>query len=187
MKLREENRKYTETLNKYEEVKEEVRLLKSNTLDLSRLLEQRKQDEQALKRKVASFHSVPITSDDWDVNDVLLSSHPIPLLHQYAASGKELDDDSEIRQLLSFVHSHFPAFLEEIDRRGINLKQSQRLVCVLVNLCFLPSEICILLNMSSSSLSNMRKRLLQRLFDEEGNASVFDDRIRSLRPPYRQK
>jgi hypothetical protein len=155
--------------------------------DVTKLLEQKEQNEKTLLRQVASFHADSIMPTEWDVNDVILSQDPIPLLHKYAANGTQLTSDEDIRQLLSLVRKTLPSFLEEIERRGGNLKQIQRLVCILVKLRFLPSEICVLLNMSSSSLSNMRKRLLKRLFDENGNASVFDERIRSLRPDYGEK
>ncbi len=187
MKLREENRKYLKVLSEYDKTRKEVQTLKSNMSDVTKLLEQKEQNEKTLLRQVASFHADSIMPTEWDVNDVILSQDPIPLLHKYAANGTQLTSDEDIRQLLSLVRKTLPSFLEEIERRGGNLKQIQRLVCILVKLRFLPSEICVLLNMSSSSLSNMRKRLLKRLFDENGNASVFDERIRSLRPDYGEK
>lgn len=52
---------------------------------------------------------------------------------------------------------------------------------MLVWLGFTPCQMKILMNMSSSNISNIRKRLSKKLFDKEMTTSKFDDEIRKIR------
>ena len=46
---------------------------------------------------------------------------------------------------------------------------------------FAPNQMKILMGMSSSNISNIRKRLSKKLFDREMTTSKFDDEIRKIR------
>lgn len=52
---------------------------------------------------------------------------------------------------------------------------------MLVWLGFTPNQMKVLMGMSSSNISNIRKRLSKKLFDREMTTSKFDDEIRKIR------
>jgi putative tetratricopeptide repeat-containing domain protein len=51
---------------------------------------------------------------------------------------------------------------------------------MLIRLRFIPSELSALLGISPQSVTNMRQRLLQKLFHEKGGAKDFDEKIRAI-------
>lgn len=61
------------------------------------------------------------------------------------------------------------------------LSENEYRICMLVWLGFTPYQMKILMNMSSSNISNIRKRLSKKLFDREMTTSKFDDEIRKIR------
>ena len=61
------------------------------------------------------------------------------------------------------------------------LSENEYRICMLVWLGFTPYQMKILMNMSSSNISNIRKRLSKKLFDKEMTTSKFDDEIRKIR------
>ena len=60
------------------------------------------------------------------------------------------------------------------------LNDNEYLICLLVRLDFVPAEICILTDSSSSNISNIRKRLLVKMTGHEGSPKDFDKYIKSL-------
>lgn len=61
------------------------------------------------------------------------------------------------------------------------LSENEYRICMLVWLGFVPNQMKILMGMSSSNISNIRKRLSKKLFDREMTTSKFDDEIRKIR------
>ena len=47
-------------------------------------------------------------------------------------------------------------------------------------LLFCPRELAILMNLSSSNISNIRKRMAYKIFGEDMSATKFDKRIREI-------
>lgn len=53
-------------------------------------------------------------------------------------------------------------------------------MCMLIRTGFTPSDICILMNTSKSSVANVRKRIFTKLTGRNGSSKDFDAYINSL-------
>ena len=51
-------------------------------------------------------------------------------------------------------------------------------VCLLIRLRFQPSEVAVLTASSPQSVTNLRVRLLQKVFHQKGGARDFDEQLR---------
>lgn len=69
---------------------------------------------------------------------------------------------------------------ESLSRWENMLNDNEYLICMLVKLNFVPAEICTLTGLSSSNVSNIRKRLLVKMGGREGSPKDFDKYIKSL-------
>ena len=69
---------------------------------------------------------------------------------------------------------------EALSRWENMLNDNEYLICMLVKLNFVPAEICTLTGLSSSNVSNIRKRLLVKMGGREGSPKDFDKYIKSL-------
>jgi len=99
-------------------------------------------------------------------------------LHRLAARSDTAkpEDWDQLRQLITEYDSRF---LPALNSCG-NISGRELAICMLIRLRFIPSEIALLTGLSSQQITNMRTRLLQRLFGQKGSTRDFDARIRQL-------
>ena len=83
-------------------------------------------------------------------------------------------------QLESYFDSRLPRFRQIINGNGQVLRQEEYRMCILIRMNFSPRNICSLMDMRSSHVSNMRRRLLQKVFGLDGKPKDFDIRIREI-------
>ena len=83
-------------------------------------------------------------------------------------------------QLESYFDSRLPRFRQIINGNGHVLRQEEYRMCILIRMNFSPRNICSLMDMKSSHVSNMRRRLLQKVFGLDGKPKDFDIRIREI-------
>ena len=65
-------------------------------------------------------------------------------------------------------------------RKDKKLKEREWRMCLLVKMCFLPVEMAVLLVTSKQNVSNMRSRLVQKIFGQNGRSGEFDILISEL-------
>ena len=80
----------------------------------------------------------------------------------------------------NIFESFFKQFRLSLEKNS-KLNENEYRICMLVWLGFVPNQMKILMGMSSSNISNIRKRLSKKLFDREMTTSKFDDEIRKIR------
>lgn len=69
---------------------------------------------------------------------------------------------------------HFLNMLSDVS----NLQPRELNVCLLIRLRFQPSEVAVLTAASPQSVTNLRVRLLQKVFHQKGGARDFDEQLR---------
>ena len=175
-RIEETNKKYAETLTAYQKEKDELDLLKSTVSSNAQIIEKKEKEIERLKEIITSFQADNVAPDKWEKEVTILKSDFILSLHKHAAKGLVISEPQFLK-LEETVKDLFPTFEDGLERKAGHIKYKHRLVCLLTKLRFLPSEISTLADMSYSSLSNMRKRLLSKLFGETGGASDFDEKI----------
>ena len=137
-------------------------LLKDGTEQLVRLLETeiRKRDAVNAKGK----------AEDTQI---------VKLFAQMAEERTGLPATDNWTELFKVMDNHFPSFTLQIKScRSIGKNEYQ--VCVLTKLGFRVSDIAYLTNNSSNGITNLRSRMMVKLFGEEGGAKDFDAKIASL-------
>lgn len=131
----------TEQTEEYEQFKkeklDEVENLKSKYNDLKS-----KDDEAALL-------NTPFING---IRDILKPLSPKPCM-----------TNSDIEELLLVVREYLPHFFMEIAKDD-RLSQQELLVCILLRLNFSGKDLSVLLNTSSSSIANAKKRANEKLF-----------------------
>ena len=93
-------------------------------------------------------------------------------LQKSASCGRKADDD-DITSLMQVSFSLSPTLLSLLKP----LTAKEQTICLMIRLHLQPSEIAVLTGSSPQSITNMRVRLLQKLFNENGGAKDFDQRI----------
>jgi len=85
------------------------------------------------------------------------------------------------KQLRSLVEHEIPAFHDLMNSGASPLTEMEYDICLLARVHILPNEIAKLKKCVPSYVSNIRKNLLKKVFQIEGNADQFDEEIVKIR------
>jgi DNA-binding CsgD family transcriptional regulator len=85
------------------------------------------------------------------------------------------------KQLRSLVEHEIPAFHDLMNSGASPLTEMEYEICLLARVHILPNEIAKLKKCVPSYVSNIRKNLLKKVFQIEGNADQFDEEIVKIR------
>ena len=83
----------------------------------------------------------------------------------------------DFQDLKTLINQEIPSFYGVLNAPDHTLRPIEYDVCMLIRLHFQPAEICKLTGISDGYAANLRKRLLLRIFGEEGSPKDFDRRI----------
>jgi len=89
-----------------------------------------------------------------------------------------LDDWKQLRLL---VEHEIPSFHDIMNSEASPLTEMEYDICLMARVHILPNEIAKLKQCVPSYVSNIRKSLLKKVFQIEGNADLFDDEIGKIR------
>ena len=103
----------------------------------------------------------------------------VKLFAQMAEERTGLPATDNWTDLFKVMDNHFPSFTLQI-KSCCSIGKNEYQVCVLTKLGFRVSDIAYLTNNSSNSITNLRSRMMVKLFGEEGGAKDFDAKIASL-------
>lgn len=100
----------------------------------------------------------------------MLSDSAILDLHSLAAQGK-FAPSGEILKVIEHLNVVNPKFKTFIENHK-NLTEKESIICALIRLQFLPSEISVLLNASINSITNYRTSINKKLFNIKGTKGL---------------
>ena len=172
--LRQQNEKYDNLIDEYQAIARQRDMLKLRDSEQQQMyLEQQKKIEE-LSQQMTDMHPSKIKSPD-----AVLNNPQVLKLRHVAADGKCLNqsDWEALREELTTLDSRFADWLAA--REG-EIKERDQKLCVLTRLGFIPTEMAMLLATSRSNITNIRSRLMIKLFGEEGSATDFDRRIANI-------
>ncbi len=91
---------------------------------------------------------------------------------QKVKRGKERPNKEEWQRVCMLVEVHYPRMQEIKNLKDVSSKEYR--ICVLLKLGLDLQSIVLLEDSSNANLTNIRRRLLKKLFDTEGGAKDFD-------------
>ena len=130
-----------------------------------------------LEQRIAAYQEDKQQPEQWNLNPAMVTSDCVFTLHRQAARG-EMATDSLWQALNQLMASHDPHLFNLLITHNLNDKE--RHICMLIRLRFIPSELSTLLGISPQNATNLRQRLLIKLFNARGGARDFDEKIRAV-------
>lgn len=183
---------------------EMARMIKKKTDEIER---QRKTDESYIhelersrdalhdlsERQKAEFNRL-IKARDAQINQLYQEKQKYEKVKTRVDNINKYSDKPIVKQLKHHAkHDFTPMTKEEISRlkelfageEGFSkidniVNEYEYQVCMLIRTGFTPSDICILMNSSKSSIANVRKKLYTKLTGRNGSSKDFDVYINSL-------
>ena len=98
-----------------------------------------------------------------------------------AQKPANLPSSTDWKSMLDMISRELPSFQALLCDNQLNLRKEEMNICMLIRLRFKPKEICNLTGLSSQNVTNIRKRLLYKIYgDESGGSKDFDQRIMKI-------
>jgi len=137
--------------------------------------------ERLLHTRLSELEHQLTIKEMMDVEKEMMDSPLVNSFHEMAKSSVKKPTLDEWGQLRSFLRDKLPAFWHKLHECEPPLRIEEIDVCLLIRLQFKAKDIANLTGMSLQSISNIRRRLLQRVFHQsEGGSKEFDRLIMKL-------
>lgn len=170
---------YSSAIHNYISTKRELEHLQKQNIINEHLVKQTKEDLKYFQKTIAETRQRFTDIDKWGLEDMLAKTDIIELLKKKGIKGLPATE-KELHEMRRIFHLCLPGFKEALSEQYHELTIKELNICMLIKLHFAPSQISSLTHMSSSAISNLRKRLLKKMFNIEGGAGVFDEKIRQI-------
>ena len=137
--------------------------------------------ERLLHTRLAELEQQLTIKEIRDMEQEILASPLVNSFRMMAKTSVKKPTHEEWSQLHSFLRDRLPAFWNKLQESEPPLRKEEVDVCLLIRLQFPVKEIANLTGMSVQAISNVRRRLLQRVFHQsEGGSKEFDRLIMKL-------
>lgn len=133
---------------------------------------------QQLNERIAHYETEMMNQVTANLMNRLAEEPALMVVFQKLKARKEYLTKSEWTDLYSTAEKYFPALCNIKTNPKVSVSEYQ--ICVLTKLGLRINDIIYLTQISASNISNIRSRMLSKLFGEEGGAKDFDIRIKSL-------
>lgn len=129
-----------------------------------------------LRKELVDNFAMKVFPKEWVCGSLLVRQ-----LHSLAEEGKHPSDELwlQVEKELALNEENFMEWLTNC-RKDKKLKEREWRMCLLVKMCFLPVDMAVLLVTSKQNVSNMRSRLVQKIFGQNGRSGEFDILISEL-------
>jgi len=85
--------------------------------------------------------------------------------------------EKDFNELKNLINTEIPTFYNEMNPPHCILRPNEYEICILIRLKFRPADICKLTGVKEAYISNLRKRILRKLYGIEGQPRDLDARI----------
>lgn len=131
-----------------------------------------------LQQRIAAYQEDRLVPQQWSIEEDVMTADAVLAMHRVASRGR-MADDGQWQALVRLVMENDRAMATLLASHD-DLSERDRQVTMLVRLRFLPGEMSALLGITPQAITNIRMRLMAKLFGEKGGAKAFDERIRQL-------
>ena len=173
------NTKYSLSLSEYQRAKAEMAELKRDVSSKEEEIAVKQLQLDELTQQLAQQQEDKRLPSEWNLLTEVMNAPIISALHRKASIGLKADS-KDLRELMKTTKQYVPDFIAALLRQDPKLDDNSLLFCALIKLRFLSSELAILFDKSSQSITNKKVRLLKRIFQIDGGAKQFDAKIHQM-------
>ena len=168
-----EIKEYERSISELKKARRELDILTENRQTrMESLIKEKEEEIERLQKEKAEYEK----NKDIAARITPFADEPVVrILRRHAEKEHVTMSGEERKMFISLFDSH-----EKISRLKAVLSESEYELCLLVKLGFAPSQISLLTGRSRSDITNIRKRLYNRITGKDGTSKDFDRYIKSL-------
>ena len=170
------NKEYQLLLHELEKSADELLLVKT---DSERFQREKESEIQKLQTALAMYQDNEQSVEQWSDERAIFACDIAKRLHSLSSHAQKATPN-ELNCLLVTAQNAFPKFYANITDASKGLSHTEIIISILIRFRFIPSEISLLLGLSSQRITNLKSSVNQKLFGTQG-AKTLDSHLMSLK------
>ena len=170
------NKEYQLLMHELERAAEELLLVKT---DSERFQREKESEIQKLQTALAMYQDNEQSVEQWSDERAIFACDIAKRLHSLSSHAQKATPN-ELNCLLVTAQNAFPKFYANITDASKGLSHTEIIISILIRFRFIPSEISLLLGLSSQRITNLKSSVNQKLFGTQG-AKTLDSHLMSLK------
>lgn len=172
--MRIEHNEYARLSARYEMVLEQQNMLMLKESEKSEMYDQLQQELEGLRQNMAT-----VSATRNKESQKMMEAAAVERLRELIAAGGHPSDE-EWKELSKVFEEYDNGFSKWLADQSGKLNRREMRLCMLSRLHFQPSEAAVLLVTTRQNVTNMRSRMMPKVFGEEGSAADFGLRIAEI-------
>ena len=170
---------YRNSLALIEQAQYDIARLHDQEINNNILIAEKEKIIESQQIEIKKFQAKKSNANHAVLEAKLKESSEYRLFLQYSYKGQKPSDE-EWRCIHIKMFELFPNFHNLLIAKKHLLNQNEFNSCILMRMHFKPADLMNMLGISSSYSNKIRKSLLQKLFNSEGKAEEFDEKIATV-------
>ena len=171
---------YRQNIESLSKIQSELQELCGDDGDVPALIARKNQEINYLQSQISEFQKRQTEKDKANLENRLVQSTIVLHLNNLLKGNPVCPASrDEILQITNLINEQIPGFYHTLNTPKV-LRPVEYEVCMLIRCHFKPSAICKLLNLDDAYVSNLRRRILHKVFGIEGNPKDLDERIMAI-------
>ena len=172
--IRIEHNQYARLSARYEMVLEQQNMLMLKESEKSKMYDLLQQELEGLRQNMAT-----VSATRNKESQKMMEAAAVERLRELIAAGNHPSDE-EWKELSKVFEEYDNSFSKWLAGQSGKLNRREMRLCMLSRLHFQPSEAAVLLVTTRQNVTNMRSRMMPKVFGEEGSAADFGLRIAEI-------
>lgn len=171
---------YRQNLESLGKIQSELQELCGENGDLPALIARKNEEISHLQNRILEYQKHQSDNDKANLEDRLTNAEIVNQLSELL-NGNPIRQASreQIRQVTILINEQIPAFYNALNTPVV-LRPVEYEVCMLIRCHFKPSSVGKLLGLDEAYVSNVRRRILYKVYGVEGNPKDLDERIMTI-------
>ena len=171
---------YQQNIEELGKIQSELQELCGEDADIPALIAKKNEEICDLQRKVSEYKKSQADKEKANLEDRLSHSIVVSQLSDLLNDNPVRQASREqIRQVTNLINEQIPAFYNALNS-SVVLRPVEYEVCMLIRCHFKPSGVGKLLGLDEAYVSNVRRRILYKVYGIEGNPKDLDERIMAI-------
>ena len=179
-KKQKELAEYRQNLDKLGKIQSELQELCGEDGDVPALIARKNEEISLLQSRISEYQKHQTDKDKASLEDRLTQAKVVKELSGLLDENpiRQASRD-QMRQITNLINELIPAFYNTLNAPVV-LRPVEYEVCMLIRCHFKPSGVGKLLGLDEAYVSNLRRRILHKVYGLEGNPKNLDERLMTI-------
>ncbi len=179
-KKQKELAEYRQNLEALGKIQSELQELCGEDSDVPALIARKNEEINHLQNRISEYQKHQANKEKASLEDRLTHSKVVKDLSGLLGENPVRQASREqIRQIANLLNEQIPSFYNELNA-SVVLRPIEYEVCMLIRCHFKPSSVGKLLGLDEAYVSNVRRRILHKIYGIEGYPRDLDERIMKI-------